>query len=279
MVSGGADLVDGSSLELYLQRSDGTFDGRALMESFGPADFMSAGDLNGDGRIDLVVYSVGYGVFPLFNRGASTFDVGESPIGWPIVGLAVADLDGDGLADIAANVIGFEEVPRTCMVLLGRGDGGFGGGAQANLPFGQLFVLPDRPGAPDLAALDPESTGIQLLVNRGNGQFAPGDSYATPPGVSTFFASSDFDSDGVIDMAVSGSSRLDDCQSPADGGGGVVLLLGTLDGGYQSAIAVPTSASSPAGIAPLGPVGAPHALAIADSCGGGLTVSGDASRH
>ena len=62
---------------------------------------IQARDLNGDGRLDLVV-SAGQSVFVLTGRGDGRFDVtwsgaaGENP-----VDLAIADLDEDGLADLA----------------------------------------------------------------------------------------------------------------------------------------------------------------------------------
>ena len=63
---------------------------------------IQARDLNGDGRLDLVV-SGGQSVFVLTGRGDGRFEVtwsgaaGENP-----VDLAIADLDETGLADLAA---------------------------------------------------------------------------------------------------------------------------------------------------------------------------------
>ena len=66
-----------------------------------PATAIQARDLNGDGRLDLVV-SGGQRVFVLTGQGDGRFDVtwsgaaGENPMD-----LAIADLDEDGLADLA----------------------------------------------------------------------------------------------------------------------------------------------------------------------------------
>jgi len=112
---------------------DGTF--RAAGDygpAFGPQSVAIA-DLNGDGRPDLVVANSNNNqseVSALLGNGDGTFgtesdyDLGPwgGSTGSPI-SVAIADLDGDGILDLAVGVPDSHGVA----VLLGNGDGSFGG--------------------------------------------------------------------------------------------------------------------------------------------------------
>ena len=136
-----------------------------------------------------------------------------------------------------------------------------------------LHVLPDRVGAPDLVGVN---GGVEILVNSGGGDFSLGPVYLNAGYWSWGFAAGDFNGDGLLDMAVSGFATW----PIVTDGGAVAFLFGTADGGYGPIpLVVQTSGNCPAGLAALGPVGAAHAVAIADFCDGGITVSGDASRR
>jgi len=175
-------------------------------------------------------------------------------------GLAVADFDHDGVADICLLAIGHDGI----VVLLNQVDAGF---SETDYPVsvnGEVMAFPTDAALPNLALA--RSNGVQLLVNSGAGAFGVGDLYLTPLDVNSWLTTADFNGDGIADLAVSGYG---DCAVMS---GGVVMLLGIADGGFQAAVAVPTAGTATAGLAPLGPVKSPHALAIADACRGGITV-------
>ena len=82
---------------------------------------IQACDLNGDGRLDLVVSS-GQSVFVLTGQGDGHFEVTWSgPAGENPVDLAIADLDEDGLADLA---VANHETDHVTL-LFGIAEGGF----------------------------------------------------------------------------------------------------------------------------------------------------------
>lgn len=136
-----------------------------------PYDLVAA-DLDGDGQIDLATadtdWELGLGspgsVSVLLNAGKRTFlpailhaSGGRTPIG-----LAAADLDGDGAFDLAAS--GFDST--TVSVLRNRGDGSFEDGTRAWLlqvgtrPTGVVLEDFDGDAVPDLAAANRGGMGL-----------------------------------------------------------------------------------------------------------------------
>ena len=100
-----------------------------------------------------------------------------------------------------------------------------------------------------------------------------GENYMYP----SFIASADLDGDGFLDLALSGSAQATDSDHFVHF---VQVLYGNDAGGFgQPQLIDTTGERLPCGIAALGSVAAPSAVAIADFCGGGITVIGDASRH
>jgi hypothetical protein len=131
--------------------------------------------------------------------------------------VAVGDLNGDRKADLVIANEGTEEKPGTTVsVLLSMGNGSFGakrdfqaGPAPRSVAIGDL----NGDGKPDLATAN--DLGISgtasVLLNAGDGTFAPARDYATGAGAYTV-AIGDLDNDRKLDLAV------------ADGGGVAVLL-------------------------------------------------------
>ena len=140
-----------------------------------PTTAIQARDLNADGRLDLVV-SGGQSVFVLTGQGDGRFDVtwsgaaGENP-----VDLAIADLDEDGLADLA---VANHETDYVILLF------GIAGGAFEHRDHSRLRVdvSPhphavrlhdiDSDGHADLLVDDRSPESIRLFRGRGDGTFS-----------------------------------------------------------------------------------------------------------
>jgi hypothetical protein len=231
------------------------------------------GDVNGDGYADLVLTENGDGPPPfveLFLGGdAGAF---AAPVlvpgigGTPWEGLLVADVNQDGLADIVANISDGGQLA----VLLSNGDGGFSTNLYPTPSWGGVTLVSQGTGAPDLVLGTTMGT-TQILKNLGDGTFSTGPSYEVP---GTLYVAGDFNGDCITDIAISLEA---DCDI---GTGQLVILYGDGDGGYDLPASLECPGSAPAGVAVMGVVGVgPKALAVGESCGGGVTVYGDASRR
>ena len=178
---------------------------------------VATGDLNGDGKLDLVTDSWGNDeVVALFGDGKGNFrtpgtylKVGKRPY----QRLRVADINGDGRADIiTTNGDG-----NNVTILLSDGRGGF------NQPAGSPFPCGDAPfnlavgdvkgdGKVDLAVVNSPSSmpegrgkdGLTVLLGSGKGEFImlAGSPFATGR-IPNRVAIGDLNGDGVADIAVS----------------------------------------------------------------------------
>jgi hypothetical protein len=158
--------------------------------------------------------------------------------------------------------------------MLNLGDGGFGATPYPMPASPTVIALPGNQGPPDLivsAGFSGPSQGIRRLVNRGDGTFADGDLVPAPGGI--FLTAGDFNGDCLPDVAI---GIFENCGQVS---WSISVLYGLSDGGFSAPQALQARGDAPAGMAPLGPVRSPRALAIVDSCVGGVTVYGDASRH
>ena len=115
----------GVDASIYLHQSDGTFgQGKTLNSEFGEGNTEIQGgpaDLNGDGKLDLIVASVGGEAFQAaLGNGAEAFRQPPPPI--PFRGgadfAAIGDFNGDGRLDVVCRFRGNIDI-------LGNGDGSF----------------------------------------------------------------------------------------------------------------------------------------------------------
>ena len=146
--------------------------------------------------------------------------VGKSPIA-----LAAGDFNGDGRPDVAAANFGTDNIE----ILLNDGGG-------AIVPAGR-YKAGDSPGAIvaadfngdgklDLAASD--GLGITVLINHGDGTFAPAVHVALDQTINAFPVSvtaADFNGDGAIDLAASGIGWTFDFQAVTSANADNVAIL------------------------------------------------------
>jgi hypothetical protein len=205
---------------------------------------LAAGDLNGDGKPDLMV-TYGAGTFvSLLNSGNATFTVGPSIIlgvdtAVQVPGVVeLADLNGNGKLDL---VTGFDstESPGLVSVIYGNGDGSFAqfpvyssNAAISSSPDYSTLVAADfnNDGKPDLATafLGPEGyLNLSVLLNDGAGFSAPTVTATGSRAAPSYLVAANFKLNGPMDVAIA--------QSPANGGG-VLVLLGNGNGTFQPVI-------------------------------------------
>ena len=178
-------------------------------------------DLNGDARQDIAgTYIdtsagkrqavVNYGQAGGGFSSPFAYTVGIAPDG-----IVAADLNADGLADLAtAN-------QTTVSVLRANAGGGFA--PHVDYPKGRSgwgtgLAAADlnRDGHLDLVGLNSDDASLSVLYGRGNGTFTGATVYATTPDPREIVCA-DFDRDGWIDIAVSAGNQLD-IYSGATGG-------------------------------------------------------------
>jgi hypothetical protein len=166
---------------------------------------IAAGDLDGDGTLDLVTANRNASsISVLIGQGSGTFasHVDYATGGSPAT-LALGDFDGDKVLDVLV----YNSMDETLGLLHGNGDGTFA--AQTIVPgFGQLdgFVTADfdGDGKLDLAYLVPDlDTGADayLALGSGNGTFAAGTELA----VSSTITIGEFAGSGSLDIALDSS--------------------------------------------------------------------------
>ena len=249
----------------------------------GRAAGVQIGDLDGDGVPDLLVAEI-LGDVPVelfLGESGGAFSAPEplttlSGTDWG--GLVVGDLNGDGLADIVGN----SPDSLQLAVWLNEGDQKFQKSFIPTPVRGQVALVSQSGGPPDIVlgdvgngepgGSDSLDAGVQVLLNSGEGAFSLGGGYRVPGG--DCLAVGDFNGDCVLDVATSS------WRSSGIGGRswGLTVLFGDGDGGFGGQQILRAVGTCPGGLAPLGPVGRPRALAVGDSCGAGITVYGDASR-
>lgn len=233
--------LDGAGIYILAGNGDGTFQAPVLSIP-NATGTMAAADLNGDGKLDLVVeigavagqiyLGNGDGTFSNANSYVLSF-VPENLEPLPFnSGIAIADFNLDGKRDVA---IGNN-------LLIGNGNGTFQGVTVAATPsfssavavIGKFDNGQSAPGV--VLAASNSAAGMSKLDvfdNDGNGGLSLSHTYAlgaTPTGIVT----GDFNRDGNLDLLVA--------TSDPRAGWGYFVFLGNGDGSFQPAMSYPQNA-------------------------------------
>ncbi|MDB5387996.1 MAG: conserved repeat domain, partial [Planctomycetaceae bacterium] len=247
--------VNTSALQVALGHGDGTFTVPAATPIPGGSNTIYVADMNRDSVPDVVLTSSnasGATLYLLVGLGDGTFGTPTTVASGLQFqpSLAIADFNGDGKPDIAS-------VDNSALLLFsGNGDGTFAPPQQIAAVSGLFVVAGDfnGDGRPDLATNEAvpqyNLSRVRVFLNNGNGGFDPGASYE---GIAhqTSLATADFDHDGHLDIAVSGSF--------AD----ISVMPGIGDGTFASSVQYLVAPSVP------GTLGTPEGVATADINGDG----------
>ena len=171
-------------LSLFLGNGDGTFGSGVVVDpgTTNTVYIFAAGDLNGDGLLDLLVSDesrTDYGWTPYLGAGNGTFVQGTpATLGSALWGLqlsGLSDIDGDGHLDYVGVQFWQSLVAGANLgYALGNGDGtfqnwvtifGFDGGV-GGLVIGDV----NNDGRPDVIVSDPDSTQLSVFLNNGGGK-------------------------------------------------------------------------------------------------------------
>ena len=186
-------------------------------------------DLNRDGKPDLVAANSGTGspnddVSVLLGNGDGTFATAVSyAVGDRPRSIAIADLNGDGRADMAVTNTFSDNVS----ILIGNGDGTFGAAAQLSVPGAPESVATgdfNHDGALDLAVAF-FFQGVSVLLGHGDGTFATAVPYVFGDGP-VMVAVGDMNRDGHPDLVIANTNAANYAS----------ILLGNGDGSFAAPV-------------------------------------------
>ena len=244
---------DDGRIGVLLGNGDGTFQpARGYYSGGGTAYSVVVGDVNSDGKMDIVVVNacVGFNncdsgsVGVLLGNGDGTFQqaVSYSSGGYQPLPIALADVNGDRKLDIVvgnACVTFGNCVNSSASLLLGNGDGTFqppvtfdpGGSTPAAIAVTDL----NGDGHPDLLIAlrclyeTDCSGGMSVFMGNGDGTFQTPVVYDTGGAVASAIRIEDIDADGKLDAIVAnGDISRDENQM-----GNIAVFRGNGDGTFQ----------------------------------------------
>jgi uncharacterized protein (TIGR03437 family) len=202
-------IASGSSVAILLANATGFASPVASAAGVSAISAMTAGDFDGDGKIDLVVMGAGSPGTLAFlkGNGDGTFQMPVTiPAGVAPLSIVAADFNGDGKPDLAFADAG-DGVNGAVYVALNKGGGAFQtpsqvfSGTQPALAVGDL----NGDGRPDLVATGNVAGGtavVNWLQGNGDGTFQTPVAIATSPDQDDAALVQDFNGDGHADIVL-----------------------------------------------------------------------------
>jgi hypothetical protein len=190
-----------------------------------PVD-VAAGDIDRDGRMDLVIANHETGYLTLLFGGESGLGSGRSErlsidVSPHPHAVALEDVDGDGFLDLLVD----DRDRERLRVYRGHGDGSFEPGESIRVggdPYrGMTLADINGDGHVDLVTPNPRTVAIQLGDGTGSFSSAPVLASAAAPPFSTSVG--DFNGDGLLDVAA----------GSGEGAGRLMLWFGRGDGSFE----------------------------------------------
>jgi hypothetical protein len=209
-----------TGLYVYLNKGDGTLLAPATIDTPSSPGALAIGDLNGDGKPDIVLTNSPFATGTAGNllvylgNGDGTFKTAVSyPAGYSSTGLAIADVNNDGKPDLVFGSEDQTSTTATLNVLPGNGDGTFGTAITSSLTStGTTYLVVadfDGDGNPDV--LVGQCCGLAFtFVSFGKGDGTFPTSYGLAPGVSSaFVAAPDVNGDKHPDIVIAAGSAIE----------------------------------------------------------------------
>jgi hypothetical protein len=194
------DDVPAGTVSVLLNKGDGIFQAGHHSRTESDAYSVAIGDLNGDGKSDLVNTNNGDNTVSVFiSKGDGSL---QAKVDYPSGGqprkVAIGDLNGDGHPDLAT-----ANDDNSVSVLINKGDGSFRPKVDypvGNQPFSVAIGDLNGDGKPDLATANFGENTVSVLVNNGDGSFRAKMDYPTGR-VPASVAIGDLNGDGAPDLA------------------------------------------------------------------------------
>lgn len=201
------DLGAGS-VAILIGNGDGSFQSPVdYYADSGRSDWIVTSDFNHDGYLDVAVTSFDdSAVAVLLGNGDGTFQSAmEYPTATGPADLVVADLNDDGVPDLAVATIDGGGSKTFLSILLGNGDGTFGQHVDYQTEKEALSIVAadfNGDGNVDLAVAGQAENTVLTFLGNGDGTFQqPGEFPTGTGGAPSFLAIGDFNHDGKIDLA------------------------------------------------------------------------------